>query len=350
MFSVPRFVLLAPVLAACAALITGCAPPRATTAPQPVPQPPDERAGGAPSSTQILARSRALVLEDAADILGSAAVADVKRASSAILVRRLGSLPRMMQQPDGSWKSEPPSVAAAIRTSSGWVRLGAGGVRNPFDPVAGRELDRLLGGELLWAEAPITNAPCTDASGIIMLARHRGREIVSPYPCGLTGLSGIVAGIVSAGHITDWSAVPPALRPAGLPLSRFAEAVQQQFRFMSGIPEQRLLAIRTHAEWHGHWSRITLPIGNRSPTPDVDFPREMLLMAAMGRQSSGGYRVSIDKVVDAGDELLAFVRFISPGPGCGAIGAITSPVDIVRLPTSQKNVRWVVDREISNCS
>ncbi|HEY0130880.1 MAG TPA: protease complex subunit PrcB family protein [Allosphingosinicella sp.] len=69
----------------------------------------------------------------------------------------------------------------------------------------------------------------------------------------------------------------------------------------------------------------------------------------MGPKPSGGYRVVIDKVVEEPDELLAFVRFVSPGRRCGVIAALTSPVDIVRLPVSPKNVRWVIERQSSDC-
>jgi hypothetical protein len=158
----------------------------------------------------------------------------------------------------------------------------------------------------------------------------------------------MAAGIVLAGHITDWGKVPAALRPAGIPLARFHEATQGRYRFSSGIREERLIAIRSHPEWEGQWNRITRPVGLTMPPPEVDFPREMLLMAAMGSQPSGGYRVVIERVVEQ-DELLAFVRFIRPGPRCGAIAMVTSPVDIVRIPASPKAVRWVVEREARDC-
>ena len=110
------------------------------------------------------------------------------------------------------------------------------------------------------------------------------------------------------------------------------------------------MAIRRPAEWQGQWRRITARQGDPPPPPTVDFSREMLLVAAMGPQPSGGYRVSIDKGIEQPNELLAFVRFVSAGRRCGAIAAMTSPVDIVRLPVSPKNVRWVVERQAADCS
>ena len=118
---------------------------------------------------------------------------------------------------------------------------------------------------------------------------------------------------------------------------------------MSGLYEERLLAIRSEAEWRGQWRRITARQGEPPPLPAVDFRREMLLMAAMGPKPSGGYRVAIDSVIEQPGELLVFVRFVSPGRRCGAIAAVTSPVDIVRVPASSKPVRWTIERQAPDC-
>ncbi len=328
------------------ALASACATePKPEMSPTPV----DGRSDGTPVPAEILARSRAALVEDAAAVIGDIVLDEMMAAPTAILARGVTSFPRMIHQPDGSLKREPPSVAAAVLTGSGWVRIGAAGVRHSFDPATSSELNRLLGSSQMWAEMPITSADCTDPSGIIMLARHQGREFVSTYPCGFTGLTGQLASIVLAGRITDWTSVPPHLRPAGLPLSRFDEATQSHFRFQSGLYEERLITIRNEAAWEGQWRRMTAPKGAVPPLPPVEFRREMLLLAAMGTRGSGGYNVTIERVLSEGDEVLAFVRFVSPDARCGSIAAVTSPVDIVRLPRSEKNVRWVVERTEANC-
>lgn len=316
--------------------------------PAPAAQRPGEP-GRAAGAAQDQARWRAALDRDAAQRLGSAALAEIRSARSYILVRGPVSFPYTVRQPDGSYKPQRPAVAAAVRTPRGWVRIDSGGARQAFEPAAGRALDRLVLGLPFWAEPALGESRCTDPSGILVQARHLRRERVSAFPCGFAGLTGQAARIVLAGRITDWSEVPAAERPAGLPLARFDERTQAGFRHMSGLYDERMLAIRSHPEWQGQWRRITARQGDPPPLPDVDFRREMLLMAAMGPQRSGGYRVAIDKVLEQPGELLAFVRFISPGRGCGAIAAITSPVDIVRLPASDKNVRWVVERQAADC-
>lgn len=284
---------------------------------------------------------------EAAPVLGRAALAQVLAARSAVLVRGPVSFPYMVKQPDGSYRKQRPVFAAAVRAPKGWIRISEEGRRDPFEPAAGRALDRLLGGRALWAErAP--NSACTDPSGALVLTRHQRRERTFAFPCGFAGPAGEAAEIVLAGRIGDWSWVPESERPAGMPLTRFDERVASSFRHLSGLHSERLMAIRNSGEWLGQWRRINAR-QDPPPLPAVDFSREMLLMAAMGRQPTGGYRVVIDKVIEQSGELLAFVRFVSPGRGCGAIAAVTSPADIVRVPVSPKNVRWVVERQAADC-
>jgi hypothetical protein len=300
------------------------------------------------SAAQAPDRWKAEVERESAPVIGRSALAQVLSARSALLVRGPVSFPYMDRQPDGSYRKQRPAYGAAVRTAGGWIRISEGGRRDLFDPAAGRALDRLLAGRALWAE-PAPDSGCTDPGGALVLARHLGRERSFAFPCGFSGTAGEAAGIVLSGRIGDWSRVPASERPAGLPLARFDEPVQSSFRHMSGLYQERTMVIRSPAEWQGQWRRITARQGGPPELPPVDFRREMLLMAAMGPKPSGGYRAVVDKVLEQEEGLLAFVRFVSPGRGCGAIAAVTSPVDIVRVPASPKTVRWVVERQSADC-
>jgi len=294
------------------------------------------------------AEARGLVERDVAALLGAEALEEARRAESAVMVRQPASFPRMTRHPDGSWEAEPPQVAVAVRTGAGWVTWRDGG-RFSLDAYAGRELDRLLRQPDLWAEPELAEAGCTDAAGPTSVISHRGRERVATHPCGPSGLTGQVAAIVLAGRITDWGSVPSDDRPEGLPFRRFHDSVAQYYAFASGLRDPVNLAIRSEREWLAMWRRITASHGDPPPRPEVDFSHEMLLLAAMGAQPSGGYRIRIERVLDDGAELEAHVVQTSPGPRCGAIAAITHPVDVIRIAASPKPVRWLVRQEVTDC-
>lgn len=333
MMRVPAFALL----------LSGCAPVAAPVVPvEPVVDP------SRPQPDAILLQSRAVLERDALAALGPAVLAEVRAAPASVLMRRMNSLPRMIQQPDGSWKSEPAAVVAAVRTDSGWVRITSDG-RTGFDAGASAQLDRLLGGPELWAEPPIESGSCTDPSGNNVLLRSGGQERMTNFPCGFVGRAGEAAQIVLAGAIVDWTGVPRELRPAGLPLRRFPPEAVNAFGLSSGIYEPRRIEIRSAPEWEGQWRRLTARQGHPPPPPAVDFTRDMLLMAAMGPRSTGGYRVVIDRVLPRSEQLEVFVREISPGPRCGTIQAVTSPVDIVIVPATPRSVRWIVEQEVADC-
>ncbi|HEV2866010.1 MAG TPA: hypothetical protein VGX37_05805, partial [Allosphingosinicella sp.] len=85
----PSILLAAFTLAACAT--TGTPPPERQTG---------ERSWSAEEA-------RAIVERDVRTVLGPAALEEARRASASVLVRRGISLPRMIQQPNGSWEPEP---------------------------------------------------------------------------------------------------------------------------------------------------------------------------------------------------------------------------------------------------
>ncbi|HEU4508677.1 MAG TPA: hypothetical protein VFR78_10595 [Pyrinomonadaceae bacterium] len=109
--------------------------------------------------------------------------------------------------------------------------------------------------------------------------------------------------------------------------------------------DQTRLVVRDRDTWVQVWSRINRP--PEPPLPEIDFAREMLVVAAMGWRPSSGYRIIIEKAYlhEQYPRLEVVVRSIdnSKCPGLGHFTVITAPIDIVRLPQTD---RGVVFREI----
>ena len=94
----------------------------------------------------------------------------------------------------------------------------------------------------------------------------------------------------------------------------------------------------------GHVLPTKLP-----PPPEIDFAREVLIVAATGIRPTGGYGIIIDPAYDRGDRLEVTVRSISPGCGMQT-QALTSPLDVVRLPKSEHPIVFREIKAVTECS
>ena len=109
------------------------------------------------------------------------------------------------------------------------------------------------------------------------------------------------------------------------------------FRSGSGILEPVRLVIRDGGEFISFWKQLHIPDPKHNPgaqlppVPEIDFSREMVVVASMGEQSTGAYWVIIDGACEVDGQLEVFVRTIN-GSSCIAPGIMTAPVDAVRLP------------------
>jgi PrcB C-terminal len=68
------------------------------------------------------------------------------------------------------------------------------------------------------------------------------------------------------------------------------------------------------------------------PPPEIDFAREMIIVAASGLQPSSGYDVFVETASDTTSGTNVVIRSVSPGGDCTVATVLTAPVDIVRLP------------------
>ena len=98
-----------------------------------------------------------------------------------------------------------------------------------------------------------------------------------------------------------------------------------------GISERTRLVIRDRDKFNELWNHITRSISDKPPLPEVDFSREMLIVAAMGPQKSR-YEIIIDSACEV-DNQLEVVVHSNKIILCGLdVGVLPQTVDIVRLP------------------
>jgi hypothetical protein len=122
------------------------------------------------------------------------------------------------------------------------------------------------------------------------------------------------------------------------------------FTFVSGMDRPARLVIRDANSWQAIWTQINLGSSPLSPPPSIDFSREMVVVAALGAHSAGGYSILVDgaSVVDSTGTAVA-IRSVSPGPDCIVTDAFTQPVDIARMQVRSGPVTFVERSEVASC-
>ena len=115
-----------------------------------------------------------------------------------------------------------------------------------------------------------------------------------------------------------------------------------------GMSQRARLVIRDRAEFNELWNKIMSNTSDKPPLPEVDFSREMLIVAAMDHQQSA-YEIIIDSACEVDNQLEVLVRSTNFLP-CGLYaGLLPQPVDIVRLPKRDLPVVFRETAVTSDC-
>jgi hypothetical protein len=120
------------------------------------------------------------------------------------------------------------------------------------------------------------------------------------------------------------------LNPRRCPSCPFADT--------SGIKEKLHLVIRDRSAWLDVWKVIherNVPLPR---LPEIDFSREMIVVVGLGQKSSSGYTILVDRAYEENNELAIDVVSGSPERHCVVLTWLTQPVDIVRLPRTERSV------------
>ena len=134
-----------------------------------------------------------------------------------------------------------------------------------------------------------------------------------------------------------------------IPMTRL-RAEPYSFTFFSGLKEPDRLVIRDEAAWQSVWTQIH---AGRTPTPAlpaIDFSRQMVVVAAMGTRTSGGYGILFESAhEDAPGGIVLRVLSTSPGKGCVSPAVLTDPVDIAVVAMHPGPVRFAERSVTRNC-
>lgn len=151
----------------------------------------------------------------------------------------------------------------------------------------------------------------------------------------MVGMAVMVAACTGAASV-DNSAARSDTSPATVQEPLPMRSLLQEYN--SGLRDSLRQVITDSEALARVWARAHEGRGEVPPVPSVDFTQEMVIVAALGTRSSGGYTITIDSVVVSGQSTHVYVRKTSPGPTCGTTGALTEPASIVAVRRSSAAV------------
>jgi hypothetical protein len=118
----------------------------------------------------------------------------------------------------------------------------------------------------------------------------------------------------------------------------------------SGFTRADLIVVREQEVWQQIWDTFRQGRRPQRAAPVIDFAKEMLVVATLGQQRSGGHNIEIVEARIAGNALQIRIEETYPAPDCIVTANITSPVDIVILPRHPGPIEEQRDQQSRSCS
>jgi hypothetical protein len=155
-----------------------------------------------------------------------------------------------------------------------------------------------------------------------------------------------LAVVLGASACSD-TASPPVEPGANVPVVRLRQE-PYSFAFYSGLDKSDRIVVRDPVTWQIVWKDVWRGFSEVPSPPAVDFSREMILVAALGARSTGGYGIMIDGANEAANGgINVTIRSTSP-LNCIVTEAFTQPVDIARVPIRER-VEFTERSEVHQC-
>ena len=141
----------------------------------------------------------------------------------------------------------------------------------------------------------------------------------------------VLAAMVGLGAVGCSSPTAPDVETP-VPVTRL-RAEPYSLTFHSGGPPLRLV-VRDPATWADVWTAIWRWQSPAPALPEVDFTREVVVVAVPARGLTHVSNFLVDSAVRSRDGVTVQLLTFTPGPGCAITADIRNPVDVARIPRS----------------
>jgi len=111
----------------------------------------------------------------------------------------------------------------------------------------------------------------------------------------------------------------------------------------SGFQAPQEMFVSSLKDWIDTWA---LRQGSAAPKrrhPAIDFDRDVVLVAATGMKSTGGYSIEITRIVKTKDDIQVFVKRTVPAEGAKPAAVPTSPFVLARMKKPDRPVTFLDD-------
>lgn len=169
-----------------------------------------------------------------------------------------------------------------------------------------------------------------------------------PPPPGATGPASPLLGSC-CGHTDAMIMKQTALHESTPEANQTPEVAVVPYRTTSGIVKRERIVIEDSAAWAALWPRVVGSHSPRPPLPRVDFSREVIVIASMGQQSSGGFTITIDTATTMGDTLRLNITQRSPGPTCMTTAALSFPIALARVVRPKPPIQFIERTDVTDC-
>lgn len=139
----------------------------------------------------------------------------------------------------------------------------------------------------------------------------------------------------------------PTEQPASVSTGPVAFSVLGQGTRAAGVSERKNIAVRSDAAFADLWNKVHGQDGE--VLPSVDFDQYQVIGVFAGVKQSGGYAISVVRVVDTASTRTVTIAVTSPGEGCTVTQALTNPYQLIRLPASNLTLKREYIEEIRPC-
>lgn len=85
-------------------------------------------------------------------------------------------------------------------------------------------------------------------------------------------------------------------------------------------------------------------------SPEINFSKEVVVVAALGQENNGGYAIRVIEVVQGDGQVEVLVKMTAPATGCYVTASVIWTIDIIRMEIPSKPVSIPANNETTDCN